>query len=75
MAFKILVKMTFLTFDLGLRSKAISPNESPYMNFYMSTIKMEPPSLTIFEIFDKNVHLTFGLGSMSNVMEPNEAHM
>ena len=41
------------------------------MNFYMSTIQMEPPSFIIFEISEKNVCQTFDLGLRSNFMPPN----
>ena len=34
--FVIFVKIAFLTFGLGPRSKVIAPNESPYMISYMS---------------------------------------
>ena len=38
-----------MTFDLGSRSKVMTPNESPYMISYMSTIQMEPLSLIVYE--------------------------
>ena len=50
---KYLQKKTFLTSDLKPRSKVMTPNESPYMISYMSTIKRESLSIIIFEIFAK----------------------
>ena len=51
--FEIFAKMTFWVIDLGPRSKVISPNESPYMISYMSTIQMESLALIVCEIFEK----------------------
>ena len=70
---KILEKIAFLTFDLGLRSNVMAPNKSPYMISYMSTIQTESLSLTVFEIFEKRTHMTFDLGSRSKVITPNES--
>ena len=50
---KILGKIAFLTLDLGPRSKVNSPNESPYMISYMSTIQMESLTLVVCEIFEE----------------------
>ena len=76
MFFEIQAKITFVTSDLGPRSKVMAPNASPYMISYMSTIQMKSLSLVIFEIFEKIAFLTFDLGLRSKVMAPNESpHM
>ena len=51
--FEIFANITFLTLDLGPKSKVMAPNESPYMVSYMSTIEMKSLSLIVFEIFVK----------------------
>ena len=60
--FEIFVKIAFLTFDLGPRSKVMTANESPYMISYMSVIQMKSLSLIVFVIFVKIAFLTFDLG-------------
>ena len=53
MDFEIFAKITFLTFDLDPRSKVITPNESPYMTCYRSTIQLESLTHMVFEIVDE----------------------
>ena len=45
--------ISILTFDLDPRSKVTTPNESPYMISYMSTIQLESLTLMIFEIIEE----------------------
>ena len=49
----IFIKIAYLTFDLDPRSKVITPNESPYMTCYMSTIQLESLTLMVFEIVEE----------------------
>ena len=53
MDFEIFAKIAFLTFDLDPRSKVITPNESPYMTSFMSTIQWESLTLMVFEIVEE----------------------
>ena len=51
---KIFAKIALLTFDLGVRSKVISPNERSYVISYdMCLIQMKFLSLIVFEILAK----------------------
>ena len=65
--------MKFLTSDLGLRSKVISPNESPCVISYRCTIQMKSLSLIVFEIFAKMTFWVIDLGPRSKVISPNES--
>ena len=57
----ISVKLVFLTFDLGSRSKVIAPNERPYMISYMYTMQQKSLSLIVCKIYVKRTFLTFDL--------------
>ena len=71
--FRDICKMTFLVIDLGLRSKVISPNESPCVISYRCAIQMKSLSLIVFEIFAKMTFWVIDLGSRSKVISPNES--
>ena len=60
--FEIFAKMAFLTFDLGPRSKVMTPDESLYDFLYISLIQMKSLSVIVFVIFAKIKISTFDLG-------------
>ena len=70
----ILEKKAHLTFNLGSRSKVITPNESLYMISHMSAIQNRVSiSHNFRDNLRKNFHLTFDLEPISKVIAPNES--
>ena len=56
--FEIFETKARLTFDLGSRSNVMTPNESPYIVSYMTSIQMETLSL---KVLVKIADFTMGL--------------
>ena len=62
-----------MTFDLDLRSKVMSPNESPSMISYMYIIQIKSLSLVVSKILVKIAFRPLDLDPRSKVMVPNES--
>merc|ERR1711893_228269 len=62
-----------MTFDLDLRSKVISPNESPYMISCMADTNEASIYHSLRDICQKIVSVTFDLDLRSKVISPNES--
>ena len=74
--FRDICKNSILTSWPWVKVKGHGTNESPYMVFYMSIIKMKSLSVVVFEIFAKIAFWPLDLGPRSKVMAPNESpHM